>query len=453
MLSLNVFGQNSQLIESPKVDKRVELISIVFRLAGNEEYSAEEIKPYTGKITQHFTPYKNHELIQFARKMRNESSISFDAPMSLAIFLDDNLDPLKELTDNSLDRWKKEDAIEFVKLLKRFYIEADCDSFFNDNQALYDEAVSRFTSVYEHLDLNWYTKFYGNEPTEKFKVVIALGNGGSCYGPSIVDPNGHKEVYAVMGVWDMDDQGMPIFDVDTYLSILIHEFNHSFVNPLLEKNKDIFQKNGEEIFEAMKQEMNAQAYGNWETVLNEALVRASVIKYYKDHHADQATIENLYKTELQYGFLWIRELVAELEKYDLNRTAYPILESYMPKLAEAYHIYADIVGQYDSKRPKVSSIKEFENNDTEVDADIKTITIHFDRPLKGAGYSIHLGTKGKEAFPQIEAINYSTDNESIVMNVHLEPGKEYQFILTGKNFKTPEGFPLKTYEVNFKTKE
>ncbi|MDL2244409.1 DUF4932 domain-containing protein, partial [Parabacteroides sp. OttesenSCG-928-J18] len=212
-------------------------------------------------------------------------------------------------------------------------------------------------------------------------------------------------------------------------------------------------KNGEEIFEAMKQEMNAQAYGKWETVLNEALVRASVIKYYKDHHADQATIDNLYKTELQYGFLWIKELVAELEKYDSNKITYPTLESYMPKLAEAYHSYAGIVKEFDSKRPKVISIKEFENNATDVSADIKTITIHFDRPLIGAGYSINIGTKGREAFPQVEAINYSAGNKSVVMEVQLEAGKEYQFVLTGKNFKTPEGFPLKTYEVNFSTKE
>lgn len=37
------------------------------------------------------------------------------------------------------------------------------------------------------------------------------------------------------------------------------------------------------------------------------------------------------------------------------------------------------------------------------------------------------------------------------MEVQLTPNQEYQFVLTGQDFKTPEGIGLKTYEVNFKT--
>jgi hypothetical protein len=450
--SLQVCSQGNSLIETPQVDKKVELISIVFRLAGNREYNSKDFKLYTDRIEQHFAPYKNHELIQFAKKMRSEKSISYDAPMSLAIFLDDNLNPLKEFTNNSLDRWNKDDAVEFVRLLKKFYADAECDVFFNNNQELYKETVNRFSFVYKDMDLGWYSKFYGNDPTEKFKIVLALGNGGNCYGPSFVDSDGNKEVYAIMGVWAVDNSEMPTFDVNSYLPILIHEFNHSFVNPLLKENKSIFRSDGEKIFEALKYEMKVQqAYGNWETVLNEALVRASVIKYYKDHNAEKSVIENLYKKEMNNGFLWIRELVAELEKYDTNRITYPTLESYMSKIAEAYKSYSEIVGQFDAKRPKVTSIDEFENGTINLSTNTKTITINFDRPLVGEGYSIFTGHKGKEAFPKIEDIKYSEGNKSIIMKVQLEADKEYQFVLTGKSFKTADGFALKAYEVNFKT--
>jgi hypothetical protein len=345
--------QEKSLIESPKVDKRVELISIVFRLADNQEYNSSHFTLYTNKIEQYFAPYKNHELIQFAKRMRNDKSISYDAPMSLAVLLDDNLNLPKEISGSSLERWDKDDAVEFVRLLKVFYEDARCDIFFDSRQKIYDEIAERFSSVYKNIDLNWYGKFYGKEPIEKFKIVIALGNGGHCYGPSFIDSNGVKEVYAVMGVWNMDDSGMPIFVVNNYLPILIHEFNHSFVNPLLDKNKEIFRENGEKILEAMKYEMSIQqAYGVWETVLNEALVRASVIKYYKDHHAEQKIIDNLVNYELSNGFIWIKELVGELENYNTNRETYSTLESYMPKLAEAYDSYAKQVKQFDSNRPQ-----------------------------------------------------------------------------------------------------
>jgi len=42
-----------------------------------------------------------------------------------------------------------------------------------------------------------------------------------------------------------------------------------------------------------------------------------------------------------YGFFWIEELVEELENYDKQRDKYPTLESYMPKLAEAYKNWAE----------------------------------------------------------------------------------------------------------------
>jgi hypothetical protein len=64
---------------------------------------------------------------------------------------------------------------------------------------------------------------------------------------------------------------------------------------------------------------------------------------------------------------------------------------------------------------------------------------------------VNYGNKGKQAFPKVDKIYYTNDNKSVVMEVPLMPNQEYQFILTGKNFKTPEGIGLKTYEVNFKT--
>ena len=42
-----------------------------------------------------------------------------------------------------------------------------------------------------------------------------------------------------------------------------------------------------------------------------------------------------------FGFFWIKELVDELESYDKQRDKYPTLESYMPKLSEAYKIWAE----------------------------------------------------------------------------------------------------------------
>lgn len=72
---------------------------------------------------------------------------------------------------------------------------------------------------------------------------------------------------------------------------------------------------------------------------------------------------------------------------------------------------------YDSLRPKVVSIAEFANGDTTVCADLRTITVHFDRPLSDRGYSIYYGSLGKSAFVDIAGCRYVGDNSTLVIDV------------------------------------
>lgn len=123
----------------------------------------------------------------------------------------------------------------------------------------------------------------------------------------------------------------------------------------------------------------------------------------------------------------------------------------MPKLTKAYEVFAKNVQQFDSKRPRIVSIKEFTNGDTEVNASTKTITMNFDKPLSGKEFSVFFEKKGKEAFPVTENITYGNNNQSIIMMVKLEKEKEYQFIMKREKFTSVDGVGMKDYEVNFKT--
>ena len=439
------------ILEKPTVDKRVELLSIVFRLAENPEYSSKVFELYTERIEQYFEKYKNHELIQFAKSIANEHWISYDAVMSMAIHLDDNLKLLTDVNDiwDREARWSKENAEKFVLLLQQFAKDTEFDIFFNDNADLYAETIKRFDPVYEQLDLNWYLTFYGKEPLEKFLILIGAGNGGNSYGPSLDYTNGNRTVYAIMGLWSIDNEGMPVFDT-SYFYVLLHEFNHPFVNYLTEKNKDALRESGEQIFSVLG---NQVQYTSWQTVLDEALVRAAVIKYMKDHHAEQSIIADLIKQEkIDNGYLWIEELIDELESYDKQRDKYPSLESYMPQLVEAYKIWSANILSVEDKKPEVISISEFTNESLNVSPDIQTITINFNMPLL-AGNRNYLfpGSKGQNAFPKFEEINYANNNQSITIQVNLEKDREYQFVLSGRFFKSVDGIGIKNYEVNFKT--
>ncbi|MBK5721262.1 DUF4932 domain-containing protein [Dysgonomonas sp. Marseille-P4677] len=452
--SINVFAQQNPTLSEPEIDKRTELLSIVFRLAGNNEYNRKDFKLYTDRIEQYFRKYESHGLVEYTRSLVSEYSIGYNAPMSLAVHLDNNLDIRKDVTLDYIDgRWNNVDLKKYLLRLKKFSKDTKFDKFFEDNADLYVEARRQFMPIYEKIDLEWFAKFFGEGASDTFYIINGLSNGGPNYGASVLLKDGGKENYSVMGLWSVGDGGMPRFPKDSYLPIVIHEFSHAFVNHLNEKHSDILKERGEEVFSIVGESMAKQAYPSWQIMMNEALVRAAVIKYEIDHNAGQQKIDMAVDYEMSRSFLWIKELVAVLQEYDKQRDRYPTLDSYMPKIAEAYTDIAKTILEAEPKRPNVISISEFSNGDTNVSSYVKTITINFDRPLNAGNMSVDAGTKGIDGTPAIKKGYYINDNKTFVMDVELVKDKEYQIILKGRGFATPDGYRIKDYEINFKTAE
>ncbi|TAL66311.1 MAG: DUF4932 domain-containing protein [Bacteroidetes bacterium] len=348
LFSFAAFGQSTGNVSQtatnyfplPKVDKRIELLSIVFRLAGNMEYNDEIFKSYTSDIHNHFDKYSEHELIKFTRKIRDKNWIGFDAVMKMAIYLEQppTLNPIVPFTADIPDRrWGEENAIEFLKLLQQFYTDAKCDDFFNAHKELYRISAERYNSVYESIDLNWFNHYYGTELKGSFNIVPGLGNGGGNYGVKAVLPDGNEAMYAIMQTSSLDSTNIPIYDVDFNLPTLIHEFNHSYVNDIQKKYEKDLENSGVKLYGIVSEAMRRQAYTDWKTMLNEALVRASVIRYLIDHNSDRTVAKKQLMSEYGRGFFWIKGLVDCLGEYEKNRDKYPTLESYMPVIINFYN--------------------------------------------------------------------------------------------------------------------
>ena len=327
-----------------KVDQRVELMSIVARLADYQEYKNNQFKSYAEDVDKHFAKHKNHPVIKLAIKLRKENGVSYDAVASMAVHLKSDLTPKLQFSDVAPDsRWGRKDALHFTKLLRDFYKDADCKEFFKSHADTYKTVENRFQKLLTKVDFDWYKRFYGEVPNGSFNLYIGLLNGGGNFGPKVVYPNEEEDLYAIIGAWQMDKEGIPIFN-DRNLPTIIHEYNHSFINHLVRANYDELKTSGEQVYAPVADKMIKLAYGNWETTMLESLVRSAVIRYLIEH--DEKLAKRALESDRARGFIWIKELSVLMGIYENNRKNHPTFRSFMPFVI-AY--YADLAKRIDKK--------------------------------------------------------------------------------------------------------
>lgn len=435
-------------VPTPRFDERTELLSIVFRLSEAREYMNNSVKKYTDAIDSYFNKYKDHEVVNMAKKLRKKNGVSYDAVMSMALHL--------RISNNSVgfddsktkryldDRWGKY-ADSFVVFLDDFYRVSRFNDFFNRNKDIYDIAIKRFSKVSNSVNLDWYKSFFGEEPKGGFHIILSLNNFGN-YGPKVEDISGKENVFSILCARKVDGNGDPVYNMNRN-EILIHEFCHSFCNSLGEKYYQQMKTRAEEFFSLVSRNMRRQAYCSELTMINEILVRASTIKYFKDNGATKEKIDRMLLHEVANGFLWIEDLYESLNKYGVNRELYPTLDDYMPEIVKLQDSFnpKDLYKEFQNHCPRIvySSIV---NNATEVDPEIKEIIIEYDRPMSSYGIS----NKGDHPETKVEWKN--DKRTKLCVSVNLDKNRRYTLDFNKYFNYDKYGFPLlDSYVLRFKT--
>jgi len=441
------------------VDPRVELMSIIFRLAGNNEYTQGRVPAYSAAIDRHFAGFRDHDVIRLARELRNSNGVSFDAVMSMAVHVADVASlaesvPFDRATD--LDsRWRGVEARKFLEAARRFVKDSNFAAFLKSQQPLYDLTNARLRAfVAKNADLPWFDRFFGPRAHARFIVIPGLVNGGPSYGARIALDDGTNELYAIPGVWKVDAEGMPDFDPE-WTATLVHEFAHSYVGPLIDKFGPQLDSSGNRLLAAVRNEMKLQAYSEGSTVLNESLVRAATARYAFEHAGAEAAARSV-KEERDRSFLWTADLYSLLGKYAEDRAHYPTLMSFMPQVVTLFDSVAShvdqIVREYEASRPKIVSMT-IADGTQDVDAALKEIVIRFDRGMKKDSYAVARTSKVPQ--PKMGKVSFDETGRVFTIPVTLEPDKEYAFSLNwpgGGSFQSVDGILLKAVEVKFHTR-
>ena len=324
-----------------EVDPRVELIGIVFRLAGNPEYSDSSLRPYTGAIERHFGGFGSHPVVKMAVQLRNTRLMSADGPMSLAVHIDSNyrLRNTGERWPSTLDtRWKKQETEEFVEKLRQFAAETKFDEFFASQAPLYNRGIRACkTFMAQAPDVfKWFDEFFGVTANDELTLVLGFGNGRSNYGPRFQSGQ-TSEKYAIVAQL-ADPGGNPAFMLQEF-GTTVHEFCHSFTNPVVDKYMQQLRPAGEKLFANHSRAMRMRGYQQWDAVIYETAVRACVGSFARNSlepmHADY-----YFQREISHGFLWTKDLTDLLGKYESNRDKYPTFESFFPEFVRFLHDYS-----------------------------------------------------------------------------------------------------------------
>jgi hypothetical protein len=449
----------SEIPLTAHVDPRVELVSIVFRLTGEDsDYNKSYLKQYASDIDAYFSPYKNHPAVALAKKLAQKDDFDASAPMQIAVRVSapPALEPLLPFTDNIPGAgFEKETALLFLQLLRDFYRDTRFEKFLAAHQELYRLAEDRFNVVLREVDLNWYAKFYGETNKSKYNLILALNNGGSNFGAQYMLPDGHEERFSIMGSWTADSSGNPTFDDGVYLDTVIHEFNHSFVNPDFDRHKADFAT-AKKIFDQVSGQIRGLGYANSDEMVYESLVRLNVILYLESKGRSRTEIETKIRDEQKKGFLWMDGLFDLMHQYTSQRNRYPDFESFMPVVAQFYRDLpprlAEMKANFYQKYVHVTAVDPFTNHSRDVDPATKEIIVKFDKPLVCCRYSINYGPDGKEHFPITGKVNFAAGNQSIQLGVALKPACHYSFTLTDESFISQDGFPLEPYTIEIDTK-
>ena len=307
-----------------RVDRRVELLSFVNALAGFKEYTTGQVNQYRTDFVNHFRPFANHAAVQTARRLRAQHGIGYDAPMILAVHLDDDLKLVNGAELPALDkRWTGVDAEAYAAELRAFATDSKLDAFMaahEDHYAKLEAALQ--AAVDAERPVEWFDAMFGKRERTRYTVVPAPMTGARNFGVRATQPDGTLRLYQVLSV--DTPTGLPVVD-DDLVWLLVHEMAHSYINPVLEQHAAALGPPAEKLFVQVKPQMEQQAYSHWQIFLNESVVRATTLVYLGDKKGS-ATVAAALDRELGWGFRWTPELVTLMRAYQKDH------QDYVPRL-------------------------------------------------------------------------------------------------------------------------
>lgn len=318
------------------VNPSIDLFGIIHYLVGDNQYTENLLPDYYAEVENYFGQFRSHPTIDFAKECKIQHQINGDAPMALAVYIGPppKLEPKLDLSNLPADldpRWDSTLISDYLEKARLFASESNFMEFHNSQKGFQDLATANLIEMISKEQIfPWYSEFFGYNPGN-FNLYLALHNGSCNYGYPVTYPGGQVEFVSLIGARFPDKNGIPTYPKNWFLPVIIHEYTHSYINPLIKSKPDNFKELGEKLLVTHREKMIEHGYNVWNVILQEYIVRACTIQFLEKNEGRRSAKKNI-EYDLNGGFIEIEGLVRLLDVYENNRDKYANIESFLPEI-------------------------------------------------------------------------------------------------------------------------
>lgn len=329
-----------------KTNYNVEALVIAFEIAENGfwNFPFDDFQPMKSMVRREFKKYREHETIKlidtlvakgFWLDAMTEVMLK-SSPLPNARLIEDmDHSTLLRLSE---DLEKSQSMVEnFILAMNQFYKNAGLNDYFMEHASHYRTINEEVRNNVPGASFITAMEQYYGKKNESYTLVPSPALYHTMgFGKNIKSDSGFK-VYNVFGplivTKDSLEFGNGFDDLNKINELTVHEFGHSFINPVLDRevHKEDIDAYAH-LFERIRKPMKEQGYGSWRSCLAEHMVRLGEIRISyalgDSVRAERLREEYVHKRK----FIYIPLMEKGIKAYEHNRDIYKTIDDYIPKL-------------------------------------------------------------------------------------------------------------------------
>jgi len=357
-----------------KANLNTEVFYTVLNLAGSSaELRNTVYMPLYEDMAANFAPYKDHPAVKeldSGGTLNWSTGFAYNVPAEFPLYFGDlpegrrQADYTREFLDRVRvpgagpgDLEKKAAYMDaYWEKVRDFYKASAFETYWQKARPRYAGfAADLYAAMPEADVLKLHEAYHGDRSFSRAVAVtsaLTLPSGGN-YGLRVKGRDGTSIIYDIMSAARNSGGGADFRNAATAELMALHEFGHSFCNPVVARHYGEAEKYSF-LLRGLRGKVG-DAYGDWRSVLNELLVRAVHARLLLGLRGAEAAAGFLAGERDREGFIFIDDWYRLLGEYEADRAKYPALDGFYPRLLAEL----DAWGVYERQEPRPLGTKWF----------------------------------------------------------------------------------------------